>query len=253
MLELAGRGAIVAGTRRIGAAIVRRLAREGVRVAIVYRSSQAEAEALLQEALTMTDRGCVIQADLSDEGQVERVIETAKRELGDLSFSINLAYDYPRDRLETLSAASWDRGMLGAKANFLVAVHAARAIAQNEGETKGHLVFFGDWASDETPYDDYLPYLTGKAAVHFMTRAFARELADQGILVNCIAPGPMALGIGLSEAAWEKAISFTPLKRQASDEDAAEMVAALLRMETITGEVIRVDSGRHVVGAPLRE
>jgi pteridine reductase len=253
LLELAGRGAIIAGTRRVGAAVVRRLARERVRIALVYRSSRVEAEALLSEIAPLTDRITLIQADLSDEAQVERVVQTARAELGDLSFTVNLAYDYPRNPLETLSAAAWDRGMAGAKANFLLAVHASRALAQNEGATKGHLIFFGDWASEETPYDDFLPYLTGKAAVHFMTRAFARELAEQGILVNCIAPGPTALGIGMTDAAWQRAISFTPLKRQSSDEDIAEIIATLLRLETITGEVIRVDSGRHVAGSPLRE
>jgi NAD(P)-dependent dehydrogenase (short-subunit alcohol dehydrogenase family) len=114
-------------------------------------------------------------------------------------------------------------------------------------------MFCGDWASNETPYDDYLPYLTGKAAVHFMTRAFARELGPKGILVNCVAPGPTAFGVGMTDQAWQRAVSFTPLNRQSSDEDIAEMIATVLRLETITGEVIRIDSGRHVVGSPLRE
>jgi NAD(P)-dependent dehydrogenase (short-subunit alcohol dehydrogenase family) len=252
MIELRGRGAIITGTRRFGATVARRLAHEGVRIALVYRSSKTEAEALQGELSPLT-QVVVIQADLADEAQVERVVQTAKAELGDVSFLVNLAFDYPRDPLDTLNAAAWDRGMAGAKANFLLAVHASRLIAHNEGATKGHLIFTGDWAADETPYSDFIPYLTGKAAVHFMTRAFGRDLADQGILVNCIAPGPTALGIGMTDVGWARAVGFTPLKRESSADDISEIIATLLRTETITGEVIRVDSGRHVVGSPLRD
>ncbi|HEY7269613.1 MAG TPA: SDR family oxidoreductase [Dehalococcoidia bacterium] len=252
MFELQGRGAIITGTRRFGAIIARRLAREGVRLALVYRNSRAEAEALETELSGMTQVS-LVQADLSDEAQVQRVVEESKAALGDVSFLVNLAFDYPRDPLPTLSGASWDRGMAGAKANFLLAVHASRLIAQNEGATKGHLIFFGDWAAVETPYSDYIPYLTGKAAIHFMTRAFARDLAEQGILVNCIAPGPTELGVGMTDAGWARAIGFTPLRRQSSADDIAEIIVALLRCETLTGDVIQIDSGRHVVGSPLRD
>jgi NAD(P)-dependent dehydrogenase (short-subunit alcohol dehydrogenase family) len=253
MLTLKGRGAIVSGTRRIGATVARRLAQEGVRIALTYRNSRDEAEALAKELRELTDKVALVQADLSIESAVENLVQEAKRELGDLSFCVNFAYDYPRKSMDELDGMDWDVGMAGAKANYLMALHAYRAMLDNEGPTRGHLIFCGDWASDETPYDDYLPYLTGKAAVHFMTRAFGRGLGEHGILVNCIAPGPTAFGVGLTDRAWQRAISFTPLGRQSSDEDIAEMICTLLRLETITGEVIRIDSGRHVVGSPLRE
>jgi NAD(P)-dependent dehydrogenase (short-subunit alcohol dehydrogenase family) len=252
VIELRGKGAIITGTRRFGAIIARRLAQEGVRIALVYRSSKDEAEALQQELSPQT-QVVLIQADLSDEPQVERVVQTAKAELGDVSFLVNLAFDYPRNTLDELDAAAWDRGMAGAKANFLLALHSYRMMAQNDGPTRGHLIFFGDWAAAETPYSDFIPYLTGKAAVHFMTKAFGRDLAEFGILVNCIAPGPTALGVGMTDVAWTRAVGFTPLKRESSADDIAEMIVTLLRSETITGEIVRVDSGRHVVGSPLRD
>src|SRR5687768_12519200 len=96
MLELAGRGAIVAGTKRVGAVVARRLAEEGVRIAITYRSSRAEADELRELIGGRTDRVCVIQADLTDEADVRNLVTEAKRELGDLSFCVNLASDYPR-------------------------------------------------------------------------------------------------------------------------------------------------------------
>lgn len=253
MLDLAGRGAIVAGTRRLGEAVVQRLAREGVRLAILYRRSGDQAEAQAARARQVTDRAVAIPADLSVEADVERAVAQARDHLGDLSFCVNLAFDYPRSPLAELDAAAWERGMAGARSTFLLAVHAARAMQGNRGPTRGHLVFFGDWAAGQTPYLDHLPYLTGKAAVHFMTRAFARELAPHGILVNALAPGPTSRPPDLPLEQWRKALEQAPLHRESSVEDLAELVATLLRLETITGEVIDVDSGRHLAGTTPRE
>jgi NAD(P)-dependent dehydrogenase (short-subunit alcohol dehydrogenase family) len=138
--------------------------------------------------------------------------------------------------------------MAQAKGNFLLALECARVMMNNAGPTRGHLVFFADWAAGETPYLDYLPYLTAKAAIDYMTRAFALELGASGILVNAIAPGPTAFGVGVSELEWDAAIDATPLLRESSADDIAEMIATLLKLETITGETIRIDSGRHLAG-----
>lgn len=247
MLNLAGRGAIVAGTRRVGATVVERLAREGVKVAVLYRSSAEEAERQATAA-----SGIAIKADLTNEAEVREGVQVARRTLGDLSFCINLAADYPRAPFESLDLEAWEKGMAGAKGTYLLAVHAARAMLENAGPTRGHLIFTGDWAAEETPYQDYLPYLTGKAATHFMTRGFALELARHGILVNCVLPGPTEKPPELSQAGWEAALWQTPLRRESSAEEIAELMVTLLKLETMTGENIRVDAGRHILGTAER-
>jgi NAD(P)-dependent dehydrogenase (short-subunit alcohol dehydrogenase family) len=252
VLDLAGRGAIVAGTRRLGAVVVDRLAREGVRLAILYRSSSAEAMAQATHARDHTDRAITLQADIVYEDQVAAAVQQAREQLGDVSFCINLASDYPRTSFAQLDAEAWEKGMSGAKGSYLLAVHAARAMLRNSGPTRGHIILFGDWAAEETPYRDYLPYLTGKAAVHFMTRAFAIELASQGILVNAVLPGPTAKPPELSERGWQIALEQAPLGRESSDEDIAELIVTLLKLETMTGETIRVDAGRHISGTAIR-
>ncbi len=253
MLDLKGRGAIVAGTRRIGATVVKRLAREGVNLAIVYRRSREVADALYASIHDHVDRACVIQADLALPQDVTRIVEGAQRELGDLSFCIDAAFDYPRTPYPSLTAGDWDHAMASAKGAYLVALASSRVMQGNAGPTRGHIVFFGDWAAEETPYADYLPYLTAKAAVHFMTRAFALELSSYGILVNTISPGPTVQDPALvSTAEWKAALAQTPLHRESSEEEMAELVATLLKLETVTGENIRVDSGRHIVGTKLK-
>jgi 3-oxoacyl-[acyl-carrier protein] reductase len=248
VLDLSGKGAIVAGTRRVGATVVERLARDGVRVAILYRGSREVAEQQAKAA-----GGIAIQADLTDEAAVERAVAQARHDLGDLSFCINLASDYPRTSFAQLDAAAWDRGVANAKATFLLGLHAARVMFDNPGPTRGHLIFCGDWAANETPYLDYLPYLTGKAAVHFLTRGFALELAGHGILVNGVLPGPTERPPDLSQAGWQAAVSQAPLKRESSEQEIAELIATLLRLETMTGENIRVDAGRHIAGTAERK
>ncbi|HWC30223.1 MAG TPA: SDR family oxidoreductase [Dehalococcoidia bacterium] len=248
MLNLSGRGAIVAGTRRVGAQVVRRLADEGVNLAIVYRSSRSGAEDLFATIQPQVGHSALIQADLSIESDVKRAVAEAKQTLGDLSFCINLAADYPRVPFDQLDEAAWDHGILAAKANYLLTLHASRAMMENSGPTRGHFIHFGDWAAGETPYTEFLPYLSAKAAILFMTRAFAVELAPHGILVNAISPGPTAQAVEVSSDEWQEALADTPLHRESSVDEIAELIVTLLRLETITGEEIRVDAGRHIAG-----
>ncbi len=253
MLELKGRGAIVVGTRRIGATVVKRLAREGVNLAIVYRSSREVADGLHASIRDRVERACVIQADVALPQDVQRVVDEALRQLGDLSFCVDAAFDYPRTPYSSLSPADWDHAMASAKGAYLLALASSRAMQRNPGPTRGHIVFFGDWAAGQTPYKDYLPYLTAKAAVDFMTRAFALELAPHGILVNTISPGPTVQDPALvTSAEWQAALAQTPLHRESSEDEMAELVATLLKLETMTGENIRVDSGRHIAGTAVR-
>ena len=249
MMTLQGRGALIVGARRVGAVLARRMAQEGINLAIGYRSSASEAEALRNSLSATGCTVCTLQGDLSHEADVQAMVEQAVAALGDLHFVVNLASDYPRVPLPLLDSVAWDHAMSTAKGSYLLALHAARAMTLNAGPTRGHIVLFGDWAAGETPYREYLPYLTAKAAVQFMTSAFATELAHHGILVNALAPGPTMRPEDITEAEWrDDVIAQAPLRRESSADDIAELLITLLKSETITGEIIRVDAGRHLAG-----
>jgi NAD(P)-dependent dehydrogenase (short-subunit alcohol dehydrogenase family) len=249
MQSLEGRGALVVGTRRVGAVVARRLAAEGVNLAISYRQSRAEAEQLRESLVDEVGEVLLVQGDMSVEDDVRRVIDESARALGGLSIVVNLASDYPRVPFDQLDAAAWDRGMAGARSTFLVALHAARRMMENRPPIRGHIVLFSDWAAGQTPYRSYLPYLASKATVDFLARGFAVELAEHGILVNAIAPGPSIRPPDMTEQAWARdVLARTPLHRESTPEDMADMVVTLVRTESVTGETVRVDSGRHLEG-----
>ena len=254
MITLEGKGALIVGARRVGAVLAQRMAREGINIAIGYRSSAAEAESLRDSLAETGATAFTVQGDLSHEADVQNMVEQTVSTLGNLSFVVNLASDYPRVPLPLLDSVAWDRAMSTAKGSYLLALHAARAMNLNHGPTRGHVVLFGDWAAGETPYRDYLPYLTAKSAVQFMTRAFATELAPRGILVNVVAPGPTMRPPDISEAEWrDNVIAQAPLRRESSADEIAEVLITLLKSETITGETIRVDAGRHLAGPGIQD
>jgi NAD(P)-dependent dehydrogenase (short-subunit alcohol dehydrogenase family) len=249
MQALRGKSAIIVGTKRVGGQIAMRLAAEGINLAIAYRTSRNEAEALQRTVAPKVKRTCLVQGDLSIEDDVRRIVSQAEEQLGGLHFVVNLASGFVRTPFETLDAQAWDHALADAKGSYLLSLHAAHRMMENPGPTRGHIVLFSDSSAMETPYWSYLPYLTAKAAIDFMARAFAVELAPHGILVNAVAPGPTMRPPDIREETWRNyVVRRTPLKRESSAEEMAEIVVALLKSETITGETVRVDAGVHLSG-----
>ena len=241
------KSALIVGAKRIGQIVAHRLAKDGINLAIAYRSSADEAQ-LLAASVPSVDTA-VIQADLSDEDQVRGAVSETVGVLGGIDYVVNLASDYPYAPFDALDGAAWDRAMATAKGSYLLGVHAARQMRRNPGPNRGHIIMFGDWAAEETPYNDYLPYLTSKAAIHFMTRCLAAEVASFGVRVNAVAPGPTMRPSEITPIDWSRDIvAKAPLQQESSVEDIAEIIATLLQTSSITGEIIRVDSGRHIRG-----
>ena len=241
------KAALLVGAKRVGQVVARRLADDGVNIAIAYRRSAEEAQELA-DSLSHVDT-TLIQADLSEEYQVIGAVMQTVGAFGGLDYVVNLASDYPYAPFDSLDGASWDQAMNTAKGSYLIGLHAARQMRHNAGPKRGHIILFGDWAAEETPYTDYLPYLTAKAAIHFMTRCLAAEVAPFGVRVNAVAPGPTMRPPEISPTVWNRDITAkAPLQQESSVDDIAEIIATLLQTSSITGEIIRVDSGRHIRG-----
>ena len=222
MLSPSGRGAILAGSQPLAGAILRRLAGEGVGVALIHSGDPAAAQVLLDTVQAHPERHCLIEADLSIEEQAKRAVADARKQLGDLSFSIHLGTESAPVALEQLVGPAWDAGMLAAKASYLLTLHAGLAMMSNEGPTRGQIIEIVPEAV-ESASPELLPQLTARASISFMTRAFALELSESGVLVNAL--------IAHSDA----------LEAPVAQDELAELIVTMLRLETVTGEELRVD------------
>lgn len=248
MLNLKGKTALIVGAKRVGQIVGMRLAQEDVNLAISYRTSKEEAEKLKSDVEKLSVKAIIIQGDVSSESDVKNMVDQTVKELGNLDFLVDLASGIEKIPLNKLDEQKWESAQKDAKGSYLLSVYASKQMMKNEGVTKGHIILFSDWAAaSQKSYPGYLPYLVGKASIDYMTKVFAKELAPHGILVNAIAPGPTMKPPFLEDDYWQKEVlDKTPLKRQSSAEEIAEMIVTLLKSETITGETIRIDSGSHL-------
>jgi pteridine reductase len=239
---LAGRVALVTGAgRRVGRAIAVALGERGMRVVVHYNGSTEGAH---ETARQIRDRGglaTIVQADLSDVAAAERLIDRTLDAEGELAALVNSAAVMLRTPVGETTTAEWDAMFaLNVRAPYFLAQRAAPALRA----VHGSIVNIADLAAFET-WPAYVPHGMSKAAVVQMTRGLAHALAPD-VRVNAVAPGAVLLPESWGEADAERLRRTTPLKRLGTPDDVAGAVVYLLEAEYVTGEVIRVDGGRHV-------
>jgi NAD(P)-dependent dehydrogenase (short-subunit alcohol dehydrogenase family) len=245
-VELTGRVALVTGSKRIGAAVAIELARAGADVAIVYRSSRAEADQTAASVQALGRRAVVLHADLREADACDRVVDETVDALGRLDVLVNMASIYLSRAVDDITLEDWDTQMqVDLRAPWLCARAAIPHMRRLRG---GRIINFADWVarSGRPRYPGYLTYYVAKGAVIALTEALALELAHDQILVNAIAPGPIVAPEGTSDEEFIAVERATPLGRWGGEIEIAKAVLSLVDSDFITGETIRVDGGRHV-------
>jgi pteridine reductase len=234
------------GKRRVGWHVADALARRGYALALHYRSSAAEANESLAEFHRRDVGAIALQADLTDEQAVRRLVAQTIERLGRLDVLVNCAASWKSKRLEDVTAddvrGHFETNTLG---TFLCTQHAGLAMArQEEG---GLIVTIGDWA-EVRPYVNYAAYFPSKGAVTTLTRCLAVELASRNprVRVNCILPGPVMLPPDLPQAERDQAIRATLVKREGRPENIALAVEHFIDNDFVTGVCLPVDGGRTV-------
>ena len=118
-------------------------------------------------------------------------------------------------------------------------------LLKNPGDIKGKIILFSDWSVQSQPYKDYLPYNVAKSAVEGLTKSLAKELAP-GVMVNCIAPGPILKPADLPDVENAEALRNTPLGRWGGAYEITKAVLFLIDSDFVTGQVLAVDGGRSL-------
>jgi NAD(P)-dependent dehydrogenase (short-subunit alcohol dehydrogenase family) len=245
-MDLTGKVALITGGKRIGAVVADALAARGVDIALSYARSEAEAEASAQSVRRIGRRAFTCAADLARPEDCRSLVSAVLRHLGRLDILINMASVYRSRPFAELDDAAWRAPLdvdLGA-AFFC----ARQAVPYMRAQGGGRIINLSDWVarSGRPRYRGLLPYYVAKAAVIALTEALALELADDNILVNAIAPGPILAPPSTTDEELKAVEDATPLGRWGGEEEVAKAVVALLESDFITGETIRVDGGRHL-------
>jgi pteridine reductase len=238
------------GKRRVGWHVADALAQRGYSLAIHYRSSGQEAAESVASFQTRGLKAVALQADLTNEAQVKKLIEAVLDQFGRIDVLANCAAVWKRKRLEEVTADDvrlhFETNLL---ATFLCAQQAGLAmVRQSEG---GCIINFGDWA-EARPYLNYAAYFPSKGAIPTLTRCLAVELGTRNprVRVNCILPGPVMLPPDLPEAERKQAIDATLVKREGRPENVAQAVLSLIDNDFITGVCLPVDGGRTIYAGP---
>lgn len=257
--ESEARVAVVTGVSRragIGFAIARRLLRDGAKV-LVHSYSPHDVEqppgaepggvdTVIDELGGLSDRLRHVEADLGDPDAPRRLIDTAVDAFGALDAVVVNHARGSAHSLETASAAELDRTWA---VNARAAVLLAQAFAERheDGRENGRIVLFTS-GQHLGPMAAELPYAISKGAVHQATLSLADALADRGITVNAINPGPVDTGWPSDELRERLRPAF-PAGRWGRPEDIAAIVAWLVSAESawLTGQVIDAEGGfrRH--------
>ncbi|MBT2372397.1 3-oxoacyl-ACP reductase family protein [Pseudomonas fluorescens] len=230
------------GSRGIGAAIVRRLAREGAAVAFTYFSSKEKAEKIVAEITAIGGKAIAIRADSADSAELQKAVRQAVEHFGALDILVNNAGVLAWGSLEALTPADLDRTLaVNVRSVFVASQEAARHM--NDG---GRIINIGSINADRIPIAGGSIYAMSKSALVGLTKGMARDLGPRRITVNNVQPGPVDTEMNPADGESASQLkALMALGRYGKDEEIASFVAYLAGPEAgyITGASLSIDGG----------
>lgn len=240
---LSGQVAFVqGGSRGIGAAIVKRLARDGAAVAFTYVSSASKAEELVATITAAGGKALAIRADSADAVAVQHAIRQSVTRFGRLDILVNNAGVLVWGHLEELTLDDLDRTLaVNIRSVFVACQEAAHHMGKG-----GRIINIGSTNADRIPMAGGSVYAMSKSALVGLTKGMARDLGPRGITVNNVQPGPV--DTDMNPADGESAVQLKgmmALARYGKDDEIASFVAYLAGPEAgyVTGASLTIDGG----------
>jgi 3-oxoacyl-[acyl-carrier protein] reductase len=244
-LPLAGKVALVTGgARGIGAAIVRRLAKDGAAVAFNYVTSKERAGTLVREIESAGGRARTFHADQAVTADVKQLVKQVHQAFGQLDILVNSAGVFITGTVGDPSTdlAAFDRQISINIKGVATAVRSAVPLLADGGR----IVSIGTSGVSHIPFPGAADYIATKAAVAGYTRGWSRDLGSRGITVNVVQPGPIDTDMNPDGSPFSDMLkSMTSLGRYGKPEEVASAVAFLVGPDAsyITGTTINVDGG----------
>lgn len=234
---------VTGGSGGIGGAVARRLAAQGMAVAVHYAGRAEHAEKVVAEITAAGGSAVALPGDVADPDQMTALFDAVEKRFGGVDVVVNTAGIMLLSPLADMSLDDFDRmHRVNVRGTFVVSQLAAHRLRAG-----GALVNFSTSVTRlQTP--NYSAYAATKGAVESMTLILARELRGRDITVNAVAPGPTATPLfleGKSEELIGRLASAAPLERLGTPEDIAESVAFLAGPggRWVNGQVLYANGG----------
>lgn len=232
--------ALVTGSaQRIGRHLVEKLAKDGWSIALHYNSSESQAYEIANDLLELTNI-MAFKADLTNPNEAENLINSVRTQLGDVSLLINNASIYKNDTLFSVNEENLQENL---NVHLNSPIFLAKAIA-NQG-IPANIINILD--SDITQnMKKFFSYSLSKKSLLNLTQMLAFSLAPH-IRVNAVAPGPTLFKDGQNLELFNQLIEESPLKTKISLEELYNAIDFLIKAKSVTGQVIFLDGGRHLL------
>jgi 3-oxoacyl-[acyl-carrier protein] reductase len=230
------KAALVTGAAKgIGRAIALKLAAQGFDIAIHYRASHDEAQAVKLEVEALGVKAVTLSADLRDSSEAQQLVSSAAEQLGGLGVLVNNVGNYVKKPLADLTLEDW-REMLDSNLNAaFYTCHAALPIMRSQGY--GRIVNLGfAGAQNLIARPNILPYAIAKTGIILLTKAIAQSEAANGITANVVAPGVI-------ENSVSKPLELIPIGRLGTLEELSEAVWGFVDSSYQTGQILEVAGG----------
>ena len=235
---------ITGGSRGIGAAIAKRLATDGAKVAITYSKGAGAAASVVKEIERDGSKAIAVQADATDADAVKAAVEKTVTTFGKLDVLVNNAGTAIPKTFEETTVEEMDRVLdINIRGVFIATQAALKHL-----KSGGRIIMIGSSVGERVLVPGLVPYAATKGAVKIFTQALSREVASRSITVNNVQPGPIDTELNPAASEWavpQKAA--TALDRFGRVDEIAAMVAFVAGPESsyITGANLTVDGGMN--------
>ena len=235
---------VTGGSRGIGTAIAKRLAKEGANVAITYTSAADKAMEVVQSIEQDGRKALAIAADSGDPQAVINAVQQTVEAFGGIDILVNNAGIYIGKALEEHSLEDFDRTIaVNVRAVFVAIQEAARHM-----KAGGRMITIGSNMADRAGGPQTALYSMSKSALTGLTKGLARDLGPNGITVNLVQPGPIDTDMNPANAPLADILrSMMPLGAYGNGDDIAGLVAFLASAEGkfVTGSSLTIDGGMN--------